>query len=144
MHFHFFVIVAVITLYQSWLPFGVAIGFVALHHTAVGFTDPLSVFNHPAAVEAPLKWALIHAGFILGESAACLTAWRLNESALAGERAARVALEQANEDLAQAQHLARVGSWDWNVRHFPGLRGGGQPRRRRGSHRACHRWHRRR
>ena len=36
-HFHFFVMIGVITLYQDWLPFGLAIGDVVVHHTVLGF-----------------------------------------------------------------------------------------------------------
>lgn len=45
----------------------------------------------------------------------CLIAWRLNEIAIGGERAARMELLRANEDLAEAQSLARVGSYDWDT-----------------------------
>src|SRR5467141_362676 len=79
MHFHFFVVVAIITLYQSWVPFLLAIGFVLLHHGFMGVLDPSSVSNNPDAVLHPWKWAAIHASFIMAESAACLTFWRANE-----------------------------------------------------------------
>ncbi|HYN35570.1 MAG TPA: EAL domain-containing protein [Actinomycetota bacterium] len=115
MHFHFFVVVAVVTLYQSWFPFACAIGYVLLHHGVAGALDPTSVFNHPSALAHPWKWASIHALFIAGESLACLTAWRLNELALDNERSARTALERANRDLAEAQELASVGSWEWDM-----------------------------
>jgi diguanylate cyclase (GGDEF)-like protein len=115
MHFHFFVVVAIVTLYQTWISFGMAIVYVALHHAVGGYLDPGSVFNHADAMHAPLKWALVHAGFILAESAACITAWSLNERAMASERSARVALEQANNDLGKAQQLARLGSWEWSI-----------------------------
>jgi hypothetical protein len=48
-HFHFFVMVGVITLYQDWLPFGLALGYVVVHHTMLGLLAPTEVFNHPAA-----------------------------------------------------------------------------------------------
>ncbi|MCA1842085.1 MAG: methyl-accepting chemotaxis protein, partial [Actinobacteria bacterium] len=32
MHFHFFVMVAVVALYQDWLPFLASIGYVLVHH----------------------------------------------------------------------------------------------------------------
>ena len=114
-HFHFFVVVAVVTLYQSWLPFAFAIGYVLVHHGLAGALDPASVFNHPEAIANPWKWAAIHAFFIAGESIACLTAWRLNEIALEAERSTRIALEKANGDLAEAQLLARIGSWEWDI-----------------------------
>ncbi|MGH2729657.1 MAG: PAS domain-containing protein, partial [Actinomycetota bacterium] len=83
MHFHFFVMVAVITLYQAWLPFLVALGYVVIHHGVMGALEPHSVYNHPAALSSPWKWALVHGFFILGESAALLVVWRLNENSRA-------------------------------------------------------------
>ena len=115
MHFHFFVMVAVVTLYQSWTPFLLAIGFVVLHHGTVGVLDSSAVYNHVEAIEDPWTWALIHGLFIAGASAAGLTAWKLNEVALEGERKARRQFEDANKDLAAAQAMAHVGSWDWDV-----------------------------
>jgi diguanylate cyclase (GGDEF)-like protein len=114
MHFHFFVVVAVVALYQSWVPFLVALGFVVAHHGLGGQFLPESVFNHPAAINSSWTWALIHGAFILAESTACLVAWRLNEIALEGERDARLAMERAHSDLATAQSLSNIGSWDWD------------------------------
>lgn len=79
MHFHYFVVIVVISLYQDWLPFLAAIAFVVLHHGIVGAIDPESVFNHMAAINAPWRWSAIHALFIGGIVAACLTTWRLDE-----------------------------------------------------------------
>ena len=78
-HFHFFVMVGFITLYQDWLPFGLALGYVVVHHTVLGMLTPTDVFNHPAALRAPWKWALIHGGFVLAASVAYLVNWRLSE-----------------------------------------------------------------
>jgi diguanylate cyclase (GGDEF)-like protein/PAS domain S-box-containing protein len=114
MHFHFFVMVAVVTLYQSWTPFLLAIGFVVLHHGTVGVLDSSAVYNHSAAVADPWTWALVHGLFIAGASAAGLTAWKLNEVAIEGERHARRELETANRDLAAAQAMSHIGSWDWD------------------------------
>ncbi|HWH32281.1 MAG TPA: EAL domain-containing protein [Egibacteraceae bacterium] len=115
MHFHFFVVVVIASLYQSWVPFLVALAFVVLHHGIVGQLAPESVFNHPAALAGAWRWAAVHGAFVLAESAACLAAWRLNETALEGERAARVALERSNADLLVAQRLSSIGSWDWEI-----------------------------
>jgi diguanylate cyclase (GGDEF)-like protein len=78
-HFHFFVMIGVITLYQDWLPFGLALGYVVVHHAVLGALTPAQVFNHPAAERAPFKWALIHGGFVLAASVAYLVNWRLSE-----------------------------------------------------------------
>jgi len=79
MHFHFFVMVGVIALYQDWLPFLLAIAFVVIHHGTIGILSPESVYSHQAAWNGPFKWALIHGGFVLASSIASLTAWRLSE-----------------------------------------------------------------
>jgi diguanylate cyclase (GGDEF)-like protein/PAS domain S-box-containing protein len=109
MHFHYFVMVGVITLYQDWKPFLVAIGYVVLQHGVMGALAPESVYNHPEAVRAPWKWAAIHGAFILGMSAAGIVTWRLNEGLTAN-------LTERQQRLAEAQELARVGSWARDLR----------------------------
>ena len=69
MHFHYFVMVGVVTLYQDWLPFLVAIGFVVVQHGIMGVVDPHSVYSHGAASGSPWHWAAVHGGFILAMSA---------------------------------------------------------------------------
>ena len=78
-HFHFFVIVGVVTLYQDWTPFLVAIAYVVAQHGIAGALAPESVYNHPEAVANPWKWAGVHGLFILGMSAAGIVTWKLNE-----------------------------------------------------------------
>ena len=39
-HFHFFVMIGVLTLYQDWMPFLIAIGYVVLHHGVIGALAP--------------------------------------------------------------------------------------------------------
>jgi len=73
--------VALVTLYQQWQPFLLAIGFVALHHGIAGAIDPTGVYNHPDAIVHPWRLAGVHAGFIAMESAVCITTWRLDEAA---------------------------------------------------------------
>lgn len=78
-HFHFFVMIAVISLYQEWLPFLVAIAYVVIHHAVLGVVDPGLVFNNPAAQADPLAWAGIHGAFVLAASLVSMTAWRFVE-----------------------------------------------------------------
>lgn len=78
-HFHFFVMIGIITLYQDWLPFLVAIGYVVVHHAVLGVLEPSAVFNHPAARANPLLWAAIHGAFVLAASLVSLIAWRFVE-----------------------------------------------------------------
>jgi signal transduction histidine kinase len=108
-HFHFFVMVGVISLYQDWGPFLLAIGYVVVHHGTAGVLDPESVYNHPAAIRNPWLWAGIHGLFILGACAVSLVAWRLNEDARArAEEYYRRLYEGEHavvEELQQAQRM---------------------------------------
>ena len=79
LHFHFFVVLTFIALYQDWIPFGIAVLFVALHHGIVGFLWPEEVFNHAAAIAAPWTWAGIHAFFVLWACVGSIIAWRFTE-----------------------------------------------------------------
>ena len=99
-HFHFFVMVTLIILYQEWLPFLLSILYVVVHHAFFGLVDPHAVFNHPAALDNPVKWALIHGGFILGATVAGLTVWKQNE-------ALRNSYQETAARLAEAQTRQR-------------------------------------
>jgi diguanylate cyclase (GGDEF)-like protein len=78
-HFQFFVVLAFLTLYQAWLPFGLALLYVVGEHGIVGALDPRAVYNNPAGIAHPWKWAMIHGGFVLAASLANLLSWRLTE-----------------------------------------------------------------
>ncbi|MCI2240512.1 bifunctional diguanylate cyclase/phosphodiesterase [Kineococcus sp. TRM81007] len=78
-HFHFFVMVGVAALYQDWVPFGVGLGIVVLHHGVLGTFLPHSVYDHHDGMSNPWGWTALHAGFILAASCAHLASWRLNE-----------------------------------------------------------------
>jgi PAS domain S-box-containing protein len=80
MHFHFFVVVAVVALYEDWVVFLLAIGYVVFHHGVLGVLAPTEVYNNPDAWAEPWKWAIIHGAFVLGASAASLANWRLQEA----------------------------------------------------------------
>ncbi|MCA1812438.1 MAG: response regulator [Halobacteriales archaeon] len=104
-HFHFFVVLAIIALYQDWVPFGIAVGYVAVHHGLMGSLDPRSVYNHFDAVAHPWTWALVHASFVLAESVAILVFWRLNEDARA--RTDQV-LQSAGEGILGVDRSGRI------------------------------------
>ncbi len=78
-HFHFFVMIIVVALYQDWVPFLLAVGFVVIEHGVVGVLDPTSMYDQPDAWAEPWKWALIHGAFVLAACAALLAHWRLSE-----------------------------------------------------------------
>lgn len=98
-HFHFFVVILLLTLYEDWIPFLIALGYVVIHHGVAGQLSPELVYNHPAAIDNPWEWALVHGGFVAAAAAGAVVAWRLNEEARAhaGEAVAQaVRSEEAN------------------------------------------------
>ncbi|MBV8981345.1 MAG: GGDEF-domain containing protein, partial [Acidimicrobiia bacterium] len=99
-HFHYFVVVVILSLYEDWVPFLVAIGFVVVEHGLFGAIDPHAVYNHQSAVNNPWTWALIHGGFVLAESLACLVAWRKNEDA-------RLDLQRSLKNLSESEERFR-------------------------------------
>jgi signal transduction histidine kinase len=101
-HFHFFVVIAVVSLYQAWRPYLLAVAFVLVHHLALGTLMPVHVYNHAMAIDRPWLFALVHSIAVLAESLACLVFWRLTEDALDAERVNRDALVQTNEELIRA------------------------------------------
>jgi diguanylate cyclase (GGDEF)-like protein/PAS domain S-box-containing protein len=74
-HFEFFVVVALLATYESWVPFLLAFLYVALHHGLFGTLWPRLVYQHTN----PWLWAGIHAGFIGALGIVCLLTWRLAE-----------------------------------------------------------------
>jgi PAS domain S-box-containing protein len=83
LHFHFFVMLVFLALYQDWAPYLLAIAYVAIHHGIVGTLWPEEVYNHTAALNSPWSWAAIHALFILWSCVGSVIAWRFNEKAAA-------------------------------------------------------------
>ena len=78
-HFHYFVMLGLVLLYQDWVPFLMYITFVLMQHSVMGMIDPGSVYNHPAGTANPWIWGMIHALFIAGASAVGFIVWRSNE-----------------------------------------------------------------
>ncbi len=96
LHFHFFVMLAFLALYQDWVPYLLAIVYVAIHHGVVGVMWPQEVYNHTAAINAPWTWAGIHAFFVLWAAVGSLIAWRFNEKAFAQSK---LILDSAGEGI---------------------------------------------
>jgi len=73
-HFHYFVTVAIIALYQDWTVFVLAVAFVLLQRGVLA-TQPLGV-DYPLGT---WSWVVVHATAILAESAVLVLFWRANE-----------------------------------------------------------------
>jgi methyl-accepting chemotaxis protein len=107
-HFHIFVILVFVALYQDWKALATTIVFTVVHHVGVSLIAPDGAFDHAAAQAKPVLWALIHAVFVVGEVAGILLLWKVAEDARAEARvSADLALAEAEERrLADEARLA--------------------------------------
>lgn len=97
-HFLFFVFVALLAVYQDWVPFLIALGFVVIHHGVIGVLIPEAVYDNSAAINQPWLWALIHGAFVLAAAAANTYGWLTSEE---GHR-------RAERDLRQSESTFRT------------------------------------
>jgi diguanylate cyclase (GGDEF)-like protein/PAS domain S-box-containing protein len=126
-HFHFFVIVTLLALYEDWFTYLLALAFVLLHHGVMGVSVPGTVFNHPSAIEHPWRWAGVHALFVAALSVVNVVSWRLNENARArtveSEERFRSAFEAAPTGMALVERdgtIQRVNAAFASVVGVPG------------------------
>jgi methyl-accepting chemotaxis protein len=106
LHFHYFVVLALISLYQDAATFVMAIVMVAGHHLLVGLLAPEMVFSSQSAKANPLLFAMLHAGFVLAMCAAQIVYWSYSarsaaQTAAAREEAAGAAEAEAERAVAQ-------------------------------------------
>jgi diguanylate cyclase (GGDEF)-like protein/PAS domain S-box-containing protein len=103
-HFHFFVVVAALAIYEEWFPYLLAFAFVAIDHGVMGSIAPSAVYDHAAGQRAPWLWASIHALFIAALGIVNVVSWRMNEDAraasLTSEERLRLAFESAPAGMA--------------------------------------------
>src|SRR5687768_13065386 len=65
--------VAALSLYEDWVPFGAAVAFVLVQQ---GITAAIVDYDHS---DSPLVWALVHSAFVGALSVVCLATWRASE-----------------------------------------------------------------
>jgi methyl-accepting chemotaxis protein len=105
-HFLYFVGVGVVALYEDWVPFGVAIGYVAGQHSIFGLVGWFTVYNHPAALANPIVWGGIHAVFVSMLSVAILFHWQSLAEARDEVEARITEVERAKDEAEAAKRDA--------------------------------------
>jgi signal transduction histidine kinase len=80
-HFHFFVLIGLIALYQDWVPLVWNVVFTLLSHGAGSALASGLIFNHDAGQNKPWLWAVIHASAVLAASAGVVIFWKNTEIA---------------------------------------------------------------
>src|SRR4051794_7546805 len=97
-HFHFFVMVAALSLYEEWFPYLLAFVYVLIHHGMMGALDAGSVYDHESAELHPWLWAGVHALFISALGVVNIVSWRVSEDARDAMRESDVRFRSAFED----------------------------------------------
>ena len=78
-HFHFFIIIGFIALYQDWVPFLLNVLFTVITHGVGSMWLRTLMFNHPAAQANPWLWSLIHGVAVLLACVGVMLFWRVTE-----------------------------------------------------------------
>ena len=102
-HFHFFAMIPIIALYEDWVPFGLAVLVVLLHHGLMGTIAPKTVYDHSDAWAHPWRFAFIHAAFFTSACLGAIINWRIHEKARDAEQTL------AQQMRHQAHHDALTG-----------------------------------
>jgi diguanylate cyclase (GGDEF)-like protein/PAS domain S-box-containing protein len=87
-HFHYFVMVGALALYEAALPYAIAFAFVVLQHGLMATWMPGRVFESMAAMHDAWLWAGVHGGFVAALSLTQLVVWRASSQSRAREQRA--------------------------------------------------------
>jgi len=107
-HFHFFVMMVVVTLYEDWRPYLLALAYVVLHHGLLGSLAPEELYNTLSAQQNGIRTAAVHAAFIVTAGVANVVAWRVRED----DHERWAATERRRADEALERLAALVDSTD--------------------------------
>jgi len=98
-HFHFFVMIPIVALYEHWVPFALSVGLVLVHHGIAGSLTPDLIFNHPAGQAHPWVWGGVHALAIFAACVGAVVNWKAQEKLRDAEsKMAGRLVHQANHD----------------------------------------------
>jgi signal transduction histidine kinase len=78
-HFHFFIIIGFIALYQDWVPFLWNVTFTVLSHSIGTIWLGELIFAHPAGQANPWLWSSIHGLGVLAACVGMVIFWRITE-----------------------------------------------------------------
>jgi PAS domain S-box-containing protein len=98
-YFHFFIMVAALSLYEDWVPFGAAVVFVLVQQ---GITAAIVDYDRS---DSPWLWALAHSAFIGALSLVCLFTWRASER---DREAFRSLVESLEEGVLMVDRAGRI------------------------------------
>jgi signal transduction histidine kinase len=78
-HFHFFIMIGFIALYQDWVPFLWNVVFTVLSHGLGSAVRTDLIFNHPSGQTSPWVWSAIHGVAVLAACCGVVIFWETTE-----------------------------------------------------------------
>jgi signal transduction histidine kinase len=78
-HFHFFIMIGFIALYQDWVPFLWNVVFTVASHGFGSAVRTDLIFNHPAGQTSPWVWSAIHGVAVLAACGGVVIFWETTE-----------------------------------------------------------------
>lgn len=109
-HFHYFVIVGAVALYEAALPYAIAFAFVVLQQGLMPAWVREHVASHTGAMHHPWLWACIDGGFVAALAVSQLVVWRASSQARAREQEASERALQITGRFQRAFESAPNGS----------------------------------
>ncbi|MGH9210535.1 MAG: sensor histidine kinase [Acidimicrobiales bacterium] len=107
-HFHFFVLIGLIALYQDWVPFLWNVGFTVLSHGAGSAIGANLMYNHTAAQNRPWSWAVIHGVAVLAACVGVVIFWKNTELEQRRNTTLAAELAAAHAQAAQRRSVSQL------------------------------------
>ncbi|HEX4357774.1 MAG TPA: ATP-binding protein [Pseudonocardia sp.] len=107
-HFHFFIIIGFIALYQDWVPFLWNVGFTVLSHALGTIYKSNLIFDYAAAQRNPWLWSGIHGAAVLAACVGMVLFWRVTEEEQRGRADLSRQLDAAERRRFTSQLLVNL------------------------------------
>jgi len=98
-HFHFFIMIGFIALYQDWLPFLWNIIFTVVSHGVGSAWSQNLIFNHRSGELHPWTWSAIHGAAVLAACVGVVIFWRTTEDEQ--EKSVRLTRKLADAEIGR-------------------------------------------
>lgn len=112
LHFGFFVVVGLISFYQDWPPLMLAVVLISAHHVVMGVLNPAVLYSSPGALLHPLRFAMLHVGFIAAACVVQVVYWRFAQVAQLEKENARLDRDQTMRRIAERSEALAQDSRD--------------------------------
>jgi signal transduction histidine kinase len=107
-HFHFFILIGLIALYQDWVPFLWNVMFTVLSHGIGSAIAANLMYNHAAAQNRPWSWAVIHGVAVLAACVGVIIFWKNTEIEQKRSTTLAADLAAARSEAAQRASVSEL------------------------------------